>query len=269
MTVPRHELSAAVLAVRLDRTFREEFEISIDKSVFWTDSTAVLQYIRNEDKRFQTFVASRLAVIYDGAKPSQWNFVDSNRNPADDASRGLTVERLLSQDRWFQGPKFLWSEQTSWPIFPDPLASISDQDLEIKRQAQANQLTKVTDVRMLYLMIQRYSSWYSLKKGVAWILQFKDLIRGKLHFKEDPKVELDVPHPPGELSLENLKSAERSIISYVQKMSFPEVIDTLRSSKSTRQEKVMLSNTGSLGSIYKLKPFLDKEGMLRVLVRCT
>ena len=113
MTVPRLELSAAVLAVKLDRTMREELEISIDRSVFWTDSTAVLQYIRNENKRFQTFVANRLAVIHDGSKPSQWNFVDSNRNPADDASRGLTVEKLLSQDRWLQGPKFLWSEQTS------------------------------------------------------------------------------------------------------------------------------------------------------------
>ena len=264
MTVPRLELSAAVLAVKLDRTLREEIEISIDRSVFWTDSTVVLQYIRKENRKFQTFVANRLAVIHDGSKPSQWNFVDSNRNPADDASRGLTVEKLLSQDRWLQGPKFLWSEQTSWPIFPDPLAPISDQDPEIKRQVQANQVTKVSDVRMLDLMIQRYSSWYALKKGVAWILRFKDYIRRKTHFKGDPTVKLDVPNPPGELSLENLKSAERSIIGYVQKVSFPEVIDALRSSKSTRQEKVMLRNTGSLGSIYKLKPFLDKEGMLRV-----
>ena len=119
-------------------------------------------------------------------------------------------------------------------------------------------------MRMLDLMIQRFSPWYALKKGVARILQFKDYIRRKLHFKGDPTVERDVPHPPGELSLENLKFAERSIISYVQKVSFPEVIDALRSSKSTRQEKVMLRNTGSLGSIYKLKPLLDKEGMLRV-----
>ena len=140
MTVPRLELSAAVLAVRLDRTLREELEISIDRSVFWTDSTAVLQYIRNESKRFQTSVASRLAVIHDCSKPSQRNFVDSNRNPADDASKGLTAETLLSQERWFQGPKFLWSEQTSWPIFPDPLAPISDQDQD--------KVTKVTDVRM-------------------------------------------------------------------------------------------------------------------------
>ena len=70
MTIPRLELSAAVVAVKLDRKLREELEIKIDRSVFWSDSTAVLQYIKNEDKRFHTFVANRLAVIHDGSKPS-------------------------------------------------------------------------------------------------------------------------------------------------------------------------------------------------------
>ena len=57
MTIPRLELSAAVVAVKLDRTLKEELEIKIDRSVLWSDSTAVLQYIKNEDKQFHTFVA--------------------------------------------------------------------------------------------------------------------------------------------------------------------------------------------------------------------
>ena len=100
MTIPMLKLSAAVVAVKMDRTLREELEMKIDRSVFWSDSTSVLQYIKNEDKRFHTFVANRLAVIHDGSKPSQWNFVESARNTADDASRGLTPEELLLQDRW-------------------------------------------------------------------------------------------------------------------------------------------------------------------------
>jgi len=50
MTIPRLELSAAVLAVTLDRSLREELEMKIDELVFWSDSTAVLQYIKNEDE---------------------------------------------------------------------------------------------------------------------------------------------------------------------------------------------------------------------------
>ena len=154
MTIPRLELSAAVLAVKLDRSLREELEMKIDESVFWSDSTAVLQYIKNQDKRFHTFVANRLAVIHDGSKPSQWNFVESTRNPADDASRGLSVEELLHQERWFKGPDFLWKEETSWPIPPSPLQIISDEDPEVKRQGQANQTTTVAEERKFDLMIQ-------------------------------------------------------------------------------------------------------------------
>ena len=64
ITIPRLELSAAVLAIKLDQTLREELELTIDESIFWTDSTSVLQYIKNEDRRFYTFVANRLAVSF-------------------------------------------------------------------------------------------------------------------------------------------------------------------------------------------------------------
>ena len=160
-------LSAAVVAVKLDRTLREQLEIKIDRSVFWSDSTAVLQYIKNEDKRFRKFVANRLAVILDGSKPSQWNFVESARNPADDVSRGLTPEELLLHDRWFKGPEFLRKQEESWPVPSSPLPSIPDQDPEIKSQGQTNRITMVSERESLNLMIQRYSSWYELKRGVA------------------------------------------------------------------------------------------------------
>ncbi|KAK3733611.1 hypothetical protein QZH41_005188 [Actinostola sp. cb2023] len=59
VTIPRLELTAAVLATRLDRMIRKEIAYPIDKSTFWTDSTCVLRYIRNQEKRFQVFVANR------------------------------------------------------------------------------------------------------------------------------------------------------------------------------------------------------------------
>ena len=86
MTIPRLELSASTLAVRQDGLIRREIDMEINESHFWTDSTIVLQYICNEDKRFQTFVANRIEVIRSGSTPSQWHHVDTKQNPADDAS---------------------------------------------------------------------------------------------------------------------------------------------------------------------------------------
>ena len=45
ITIPRLELSAASIAIRLDKMMRRELKLHIDDSVFWTDSTSVLKYI--------------------------------------------------------------------------------------------------------------------------------------------------------------------------------------------------------------------------------
>ena len=98
LSVPRLELTAATLAVKLDKMFRRELEIPTSCSMFWTDSTSVLHYIENEDKRFHTFVSNRLTIIHDGSTPDRWRYVDSKRNPSDAASRGLSAKALLECD---------------------------------------------------------------------------------------------------------------------------------------------------------------------------
>ena len=77
VTVLRMELSAAVVATRLDTMSRKELSLPISESFFWTDSTCVLRYIENEDKRFQTFVANRIATIHEASSPDQWRYVNT------------------------------------------------------------------------------------------------------------------------------------------------------------------------------------------------
>jgi hypothetical protein len=86
VTIPRLELSAAVVAARLEKMIRSEIDLSIDTTLLWTDSTTVLGYIANKDKRFKTFVANRLAVIHETTDPTQWRYVNTPLNPANDAS---------------------------------------------------------------------------------------------------------------------------------------------------------------------------------------
>ena len=64
ITILRLELSAAVLAVKLGIMVRKYLTILLsDPPIFWCDSTAVLQTIANNIKRFPTFVANRVAII--------------------------------------------------------------------------------------------------------------------------------------------------------------------------------------------------------------
>jgi hypothetical protein len=121
MTIPRLELSAAALAVKLDSVLLHEFDIHLEDSVFWTDSSLVLQYIENTVKRFHTFVANRIVAIHTCSTPTQWRYVDSKSNPGDDASRGMTAEQQIRSQLWLYGPDFLILEESQWPKRPGAL----------------------------------------------------------------------------------------------------------------------------------------------------
>ena len=110
-----------VLALSMDQFIKSELDIRTKDSIFWTDSTSVLQYIRNESKRFKTSVANRVAKIHDTSEVSQWRYtyVDSKSNPSDDGSRGLKAQELLKNRRWLKGPDFLWRDD--WPVQPEVL----------------------------------------------------------------------------------------------------------------------------------------------------
>lgn len=101
VAIPRLEHMATVLAVRVDIMLKKELQLPLEDSVFWTDSTTVLNYIKSEDKQFHTF---------DTTQPKQWRYIPTKENPADDASCGLKVEDFLSNKRWIDGHSFLWKQ---------------------------------------------------------------------------------------------------------------------------------------------------------------
>ena len=82
---------------------------------FWTDSRVGLGYIHNEAKRFHVYVANRVQEIRDLTDPNSWFYVETNSNPADEASRGLTARHLVESSRWLTGPEFLWESGTFKP----------------------------------------------------------------------------------------------------------------------------------------------------------
>ena len=166
VTIPRMELTAAVVSVKLHKFITEQLDLPINKTVFWTDSTIVLQYIRNEARRFQTFVANRLSIIHDASSPYQWRHVDSLHNPADYASRGFSSSEARKLRHWFTGPAFL-NQESTWPKLPDQIPDLPEDDHELKRKAQVHMSIQEHCLQPLLL---RYSSFYKLLTSVAWLL---------------------------------------------------------------------------------------------------
>ena len=235
MTIPRLELSAAVVAVRMDSMLRQELKMTLTDSVFWTDSTTVLQYIKNTTKRFHTFVANRIAVIHDGSQPTQWRYVEGQSNPADDASRGLDAQQMVSDERWKQGPSFLWKDESEWPSLPEISLESLNQDKEVKKDVQACTAKVEESDDQFDKLLQSYSCWFRLRKAVAWLHRFKDWLKaGK-----------DSTATGVHLQVKDLQAAETTIVKYLQKKYF----------------KQDLSQNSTISS---LEPFRDSDGIIRM-----
>ena len=56
VTVPRHELTAAVVSAKVGAMLKEELNYANLKQYFWTDSKVVLGYINNVAKRFYDII---------------------------------------------------------------------------------------------------------------------------------------------------------------------------------------------------------------------
>ena len=228
LTVPRLELCAAALAVKVDATLRKELDIDLKPSVFWCDSQIVLAYISNKSKRYQTFVANRVSYIVSHSDTSQWRNIPGTTNPADVSSRGSCPSKLM-EINWFTGPQFLSHTSDKWPqqIFP----KISDSELEIKRSHQCRSIKAVCMMtreeipNYMDQLIASKSNLHRLKRIVGWLILIKQrlLKRGK----------------ETNLSCSILHQAKRILVKH-------------------EKSKIDLKDYGPLS------PFEDKDGLIRV-----
>ena len=169
VTIPRLELVAAVLSVKIEVLIRRKLYIEWKNETFWTDSKVVLGYINNNTKTFKIFVANRIQQIHEGSNVSQWRYVPSKMNPADDASHGLDANKNTYFSNWFKGPEFLWHNEISWPA--ERTEAITDEDPEVKHLLIVNRITE--NYGMLSYLTERISGWKKLKKIVAIMIQYK------------------------------------------------------------------------------------------------
>ena len=77
-TVPRLELSAALVSAEVGTTLKRELDVAINGEFFWTDSKVVLGYINNEVRKFHNFVANRIQRVRQLTDPQQWHYVPTH-----------------------------------------------------------------------------------------------------------------------------------------------------------------------------------------------
>lgn len=168
VTVPRLELTAAVVSVKVSGHLRRELDMSIAQEYFWMDSQVVLGYIGNEVRRFHVSVANRVQQIQESSSLDQLRYVDTKHNPADEGSRGLQPSQLANS-QWINGPEFLWKDEADWAQAEKVTGEVStlpENDPEVK-----NAVSLATSVEASFAtLLERlslFSDWQRARKALA------------------------------------------------------------------------------------------------------
>uniref|UniRef100_A0ABD2XC02 RNase H type-1 domain-containing protein n=1 Tax=Trichogramma kaykai TaxID=54128 RepID=A0ABD2XC02_9HYME len=164
-TIPRLELQAALIAVRLAETIMAEHEFEVTRRVFWSDSKIVLSWINKDSNDFKIFVANRIQEIREKSKTYEWRWVSSENNAADDASK-YRPSATENNSRWLLGPSFLYEHERFWEI------STLSEEMENENEELQCVILRTSLIEDL-IDFSRFSSWLRVISAVAMVLEAK------------------------------------------------------------------------------------------------
>ena len=152
------------------------------------------------------------------------------------------------------------------PELPYDLDDIPVNDSEVKKILVHS--TDVDETKNFLTRLTRFSEWHRLKRSIAWILRLKPkqgiTDDGTRRGGNATKVEAEP------LRVEELDRAEKTILKLIQSRAFPKEIGALQKiqraySKDDRQfAKAKKSEIRKSSTLFRLDPFLDKDGLIRV-----
>ncbi|XP_017487661.1 PREDICTED: uncharacterized protein LOC108376012 [Rhagoletis zephyria] len=236
ITIPRLELQATVLGVRLSQMILEEHKLVCTR-ILWSDSTTVISWLNSQHRRYKPFVAHRIAEILAVTRPGDWNWVPTNENVADEATRRSKNLNFNSTSRWLNGPEFLSLGTDSWPKAPIK----ANNDLVCSEILPAKRVLLVD--RISFIEFDRFSSYNKLKRTVAWILRFVGRTRRKFTDQKEYG-----------LTATELDAAEKIMCRQIQATNFSVEIKLLREGQPLAKDSLL----------YTLPPFIDNDQILRV-----
>ena len=229
VSLPRMELLAALLGIRLLQLLKEEVFRDPIPTIVWSDSTITIGWINSLSGKFKPFVGNRIAEIQRTLieHSAQMHWVPGDQNPADIPSRGMWP---LAEDKlilWMHGPEFLISGQ--WPVQP----TIEGPNLEV-RKTNVNAIAVHSPV----IDMTRFSSMERLLNTMVFVLRFGSPLGGRT-------------------SLTQAKERQRALAKLIihdQRSHFTDEIDSL-------QRKTSLPKTSRL---IEFDPYLDENGIMRM-----
>ena len=217
-------------------------------------------------------MANRVQQIRENSTPDQCKYIETKENPADESSRGLSPQDLVNNSRWLSGPPFLWERELP-NRNEDVNLDISPDDPEVKKVHVFTTKTHPERMATISERLEYFSDWHRAKRAVAACTK---LIASLQHSSKEPLHGVKKTRKEKQTtiyrssSVDEMRKAEQAVLKSVQEEAFPEEIKILKSlgvsnddtsRESTRRHNSSMKKTSSL---YRLDPFIDEDGVLRV-----
>ncbi|XP_073831493.1 uncharacterized protein [Musca autumnalis] len=229
LSIPRLELCGAALLSEMIDSLLPLLDVPSYSIFCWTDSTIVLSWLAKPPCFWKTFVANRVSNII--------QVVDSSKNPADLASRGVLPSDLVGNDLWWQGPHWLRDSSTTWCAGN---VTVPDTTLERKSiQVNFAYFSEFDDV------LARFSCFGKALRSLALVYRFISRTHPRHRSNSVPQ--------SGPLTSDELNLARNRWIQVCQKAFYPNEYNALSAKRSIPASSC----------IRNLNPFLDSEGIIR------
>lgn len=242
LSVPRLELQAAILGVRLCSSIKATHSHALAGTYFWTDSRTVVQWIRADRVQFRPFVAHRIAEILEETTVADWRWLPTAHNAADDATRAKYPVRFVADSRWLRGPDFLLQAELQWPAEEEPADTPCDVGTDEVRPRSVHLVCSKPTIPIVQLI--RFGDFHRCCRAMAVALRFIHNVRTKTK-------------KTGGLQPQEIAEAERHLIRAVQAEAFAEEVASLKQTKAV--------DKGS--QLRALLPHIDADGIIRATGR--
>ena len=246
-SVSRLELNSAVIGHRLGYAVAVAYCMDPLQIRFWTDSMNVLYWINTPANRIRTFVSNRVGQIQAHSKTKQWRHVPTDQNPADIATRDISISDMVDNTMWLKGPAFLQHEEPDWPPeFKVPSEPNDETKSELKKlfSTDASSIFALfaiedpgeIDPRLDPSQFSIGRVWDGYKKLLNITTRVFEAFRQKQNLSP--------------------KELEKQAISYLARK-------TQREDPDLQTVIEQLTDNEPLSTHKEFKPFLDEQGVLR------
>ena len=235
-TIPKLQLSAADLLAKLLKRCMEQLQIrrhhfhGVIQPISWVGS---VPHSPTQSVRFK-----QSGCCNGSFASSHWRHVGTTENPADYASRGIRISKLLNAKLLWEGPPWLLLPSDKWPsqqfLQQDPLPEMKPLVTTVESKPSLEDMP----------LVLQYSSF----RQATWILS---LVR---RFVDNRRKKLSDRDLSATISQEELKLTEENIYHYHQREFFPDELRKLQAGRPVTNHSRLLP----------LRPYLDERRLLRV-----